>query len=170
MGKQFGFLMDKSNEEKFLHYVLESANMYTDEIKHREGRVNELSDEVMNYNWLKIYFSVKEEMDIEYKELPNGGKYINGISESVIEYCRTVVSKNEKSIMRGRLWVEMKYYDDKGELKNKSKELEGLYKDLCKWIRKNLRKVIIEEDGSVRKEYVSESMVGLVEEGYFLHG
>lgn len=167
MGKQFGFVMDEKDKKKFLDYVLENGKIYSDE-KHLNTEL--LSELLKNGHWLKIYFSVKDEMKITYTLLSNGRKYINSDKESVIEFRNTNVYESDTRILRGRLWVEMKYYDNEGELRTKRKELDELYKNLCKWIKKNLKKVTVEEDGSTWKEYVSESMIGLVEEGYSLHG
>lgn len=164
MGKQLGFMLDRKDEKRFLNYALERGELYSDEEKFEEGKIYEVSDEFINYNWFQVFISAKDEMKVTFEELSNGRKYISSVSEPVIEFSRTVI-KN-KTIMRGRLWLEMKYYDDKGELKTKSKELDELYRDLCKWIRKNLKKVTIEDRGFVWKGYASDSMDELMKEGY----
>lgn len=141
MGKQFGFLMDKKDEKNFLDYVLEIGKIYSKEQKFKAGQIYEVSDEFIEYNWFKVYFSTKDEVNISYIELPNDRNYIDGITQPIVEYCRTGINEPDKSVIRGRLWVEMKYYDDEDKLRSKSNELDKLYRDLCKWIRRNLKKL-----------------------------
>ena len=169
MGKQFGFIMDANDKDKFLNYILENGEIYFGEKGSDIEKISEISERLKKGNWFKLLIAVKDEMEITYTILSNGIKYIYSGNEPVIEFRNTTVNESEKKIMRGRLWVEMKYYKE-GELTTKRKELDVLYKNLCKWIKKNLKKVTVEEDGSTWKEYVSESMIGLVEEGYSLHG
>jgi hypothetical protein len=71
--------------------------------------------------------------------------------------------------MTGRLWMEMRYYDDDGILLTKSPELDMWYKELVKWIKKNVpRQEVITSTGT-EKIYISESIKKLVEEeGYSL--
>lgn len=169
MGKQFRFLMDRKDEKRFLNYVLEKGKIYYDDIRDTDGRICEVNDNLINKDWFKVFFSTEDEVNVKYTKLPGGLKYIGGSDEPVIEYCRTGVNEPDKSVMRGRLWVEMKYYD-KGELLTKGNALDELYRDLCKWIRKNLKKVTVEDTGRMRKEYSSESLIRFIEEGYSLLG
>lgn len=166
MGKQIGFMLDRKDEKRFLNYALERGNLYSCDKKFEEGRIYEASDRFINYDWSQIFISTKDEMKVTFEVLPGGRKYISSVCEPVIEFSRTGIEKKNKTIMRGRLWLEMKYYDDEGVLRTKSKELDELYRDLCKWIRKNLKKVTVEYHGCVWKGYVSDSMDELIKEGY----
>ena len=71
---------------------------------------------------------------------------------------------------RGRLYLEMKYYDASGVLIQKSELLDKWYRELVSWIKKQLQCVEVSSNGKVVKEYVSKSLVKLVEEGYHLLG
>lgn len=138
MGKQFGFVMSEKDKEAFLNYVLERGKIYSDsEYLNKELLTEMLKDG----NWFRIYFSAKDESQIIYTLSSKGRKYINSHKEPVIEFRNTRVYESDTRILRGRLWVQMKYYDDEDKLQSKSNELNKLYCDLCKWIRKNLKKL-----------------------------
>ena len=90
---------------------------------------------------------------------------MDSIESPVIEYSRTIIREDSKEISRGRLWFETKYYNDDGELVQKDIRLEEWYKELCKWIKKNAPKTDL-NIGEKRKEYISKSVLQLLEQGY----
>lgn len=97
----------------------------------------------MERGWFELYL-YKEDFgeiiyaEIIYAETERGCKYINAIDAPVIEFSRTIIRTSSKEITRGRLWLEMKHYDDDGNLLTKSKLLDDWYKELTKWIKCNL--------------------------------
>lgn len=167
MGKQLGFVMDKHDKEEFLKYVLDKGVIYTCD-NYKEQQILQVSELLKNDGWFRVYVTVKSEIPITYTPLSDNRKYIDGISEPVIEILNSAICESDKRIVRGRLWVEMKYFNNEGELITKCRELDELYKDLCKWIRKNLKKVSVELRG--RKEYISESLSKIGEKGYKWQG
>lgn len=50
--------------------------------------------------------------------------------------------ENVKEIARGRLWLEMKYYDNE-TLITKDKLINDWYIELSKWIKSNLTRIEI---------------------------
>lgn len=86
----------------------------------------------------------------------------------VIEYTRTVVREKEKTIQSGRIWMQMKYWDEHHEYVSKSENLDKGYKDIKKWITKHLQKMEQKDErGRVEKNAVSKELVRLFEEeGY----
>lgn len=86
----------------------------------------------------------------------------------VIEFRRTMVRKKEKTIQSGRIWMQMKYWNEHGEYVSKSENLDKGYKDIKKWITKNLQKMEQKDErGKIEKNVVSRELVRLFEEeGY----
>ena len=72
---------------------------------------------------------------------------------------------NVKEIARGRLWLEMKYYDNE-TLITKDKLINNWYIELSKLIKSNLTRIESKE----QKEYVSKSLIDVVKNGYKLLG
>ena len=64
----------------------------------------------------------------------------------------------------------MKYYGIDGDLIRKNELLDRWYKELVRWLKRQLKCVTISMGGRVVKEYVSKSLVSLVEDGYHLMG
>ncbi len=73
--------------------------------------------------------------------------------------------ENVKEIARGRLWLEMKYYDNE-TLITKDKLINNWYIELSKLIKSNLTRIESKE----QKEYVSKSLIDVVKNGYKLLG
>lgn len=60
----------------------------------------------------------------------------------------------------------MKIYDENGTLVEKDSTVEEWYKLLSKWIKKNIPKSEFSVDGKIYKEYISESIMYCVNQGY----
>ncbi len=165
MGKQFRFIMDESDKKFMFEYVIKQGKAYT-HIK-VEG-IKEIF-ELPNSLWINLYFYKDEFGNIKFKYIGEK-KYINSTLSPVIEFGNTIVRTNVKEIQRGRLYLEMRYYDSDGKLLLKSEKLDEWYKELIKWIKKHLKCVEVMSNGKVVKEYVSESLVEYVKDGYKLLG
>jgi hypothetical protein len=113
-----------------------------------------------------VYLYKKDFGELVLDSIPNGRKFIDEIKSPVIEFIRTVVREEDKEVSRGRLWVEMKYWNEKGVQVEKSKALNDWYTGLCKWIKKQLPKSEFSANQETYAEYISNSMKELVEKGY----
>ena len=166
MGKQFRFIMDEMDKKAFFEYVRYAGRIF--ETKRFEGTVEIL--DFPSHLWLKLYLFKDEFGRLEFKEILDGKRYIDTTVSPVIEFRDTMLRENVKEIQRGRLYLEMKYYDASGVLIQKSELLDKWYRELVSWIKKQLQCVEVSSNGNVVKEYVSKSLVKLVEEGYHLLG
>lgn len=166
MGKQFRFIMDETDEREFFEYIKHDGRIF--ETKKSEGTL-EIS-EFPNYIYLKLYLSKDEFGELEFKENLDGKKYINTTVSPVIELRKTILRENIKEIQRGRLFVEMKYYNDNDEIQQKNGLVDVWYKELIRWIKRRLYCVEVILNGKVTKEYVSESLIAFVEDGFHLLG
>lgn len=166
MGKQFRFIMDENDKKAFFEYVKCTATVYVTKKLEGTTEIVGLPDEL----WINLYLYKNEFGKLIFNEISNGRKYINTSISPVIEFGNTLVRKNVKEIQRGRLYVEMKYYDENGQLMQKDELLDNWYRELVKWIKKQLQCVEVTYNGKVIKEYASESLVNLLEEGYLLLG
>ena len=63
-------------------------------------------------------------------------------------------TKPQKGVNRGRLWLEMKYWNNDGDLVEKSKDIDQWYGTLSRWIRTNLKE-------KVASTYATPSMLEL---------
>lgn len=166
MGKQFRFIMDEIDKKAFFEYVIHTGRVF--ETKKFEGTV-EIFD-LPDYLWINLYFYKDEFGELEFKESIDGKKYINTKTSPIIEFGETILRKNIKEIQRGRLFIEMKYYGIDGDLIRKNELLDRWYKELVRWLKRQLKCVTTSMGGRVVKEYVSKSLVSLVEDGYHLMG
>lgn len=158
--------MDEKDKGAFLEYVKHTGRIF--ETKRVEGTV-EIFD-LPNYLWINLYLYKDEFGRLVFRDGGDGKKYINTTTSAVIEFGNTMVRKNVKEIQRGRLFLEMKYYDTNGILIQKDELLDKWYKELVRWIKRRLQYVEVVSNGKVVKEYVSNSLVKFVEEGYLLLG
>ena len=165
MGKQIRFYMSPEDEERFKDYILRTGEMIYEDNENDPVSISELLDTERPF-WFHLSLCFKNE-PIEYDEVSSGRKYINALEANIIQWFRTSKHNNGKYIKYGRLWVEMYTYID-GEKIYKGEELDNWYKDLCKWIRKNIPRREIEQNGDVYKEYISDSIYELVQQGYKL--
>lgn len=155
--------MDDRDQEKLIQKVCEQGIiLYND----RNNGIKEISS-LPDGNWIHLYFLKHKDakiiesdgclLDVDVLRLP------------VLEVRQTFVRTKIKEIQRGRLYFENKYYEN-DNLINKEKELEEWYKEIIKWIKKELKCVEIMNNTKLTKEYVSVSLVKYIEEGFKLIG
>lgn len=164
MGKQINFFIDKETEEKFFVYLNEKGVAILEGNNKMPLIVDKLPAPFSEKGWFKLYL-YNNAGDLIIKKLATGRECVDSIESPVIEYSRTIIREDSKEISRGRLWFETKYYNDDGELVQKDIRLEEWYKELCKWIKKNAPKTDL-NIGEKRKEYISKSVLQLLEQGY----
>ena len=163
MGKQFGFIMDRVDENEFLKMILEDGKAF------QGTGVMQIFSPPESI-WIKLYLTKSEFGELKIRKTENDIQYIDPIESSVIEFNETIPRIKIKEIQRGRLYLDNKYWDDNNQLIKKNENLDIWYKELVRWIKKRLRCVETCPYGKVVKEYVSESLVKYVEEGFHLLG
>ena len=165
MGKQINFLMDKDTEDKFLIYVKENGVAIFEGNNDSPKIIELLPEPFTGRGWFKVYL-FNNQGDLILNKLSTGREFIDSIKSPVIEFSRTIIRVGAKEVTRGRLWFETKFYNEDGELVSKDNNLDDWYKNLCKWIKKNAPKTEISINGTQYKEYITKSVVQLLENGY----
>lgn len=165
MGKQINFLMDKDTEEKFLIYIKENGVAIFEGNNDSPKIIEVLPEAFSGKGWFKVYL-YNNQGDLILNKLSTGREYIDSIKSPVIEFSRTIIREGAKEVSRGRLWLETKFYNEDGDLVSKDSDLDEWYKNLSKWIKKNAPKTEISNNGREYKEYITKSVVQLLEQGY----
>ena len=163
MGKQFRFIMNEEDSERLIQKVLETGKVYCKNSSREIVQIYSLP----KTNWLHLYFVKNKYEDII--KFFEEAKYVDVVREPVLELRQTYVRAKTKEIQRGRIYLERTYYENEF-LVYKDAELEKWYKELVKWIRNNLTCLETFANGKVTKEYVSESLIRYVEDGFKLIG
>lgn len=156
-------------ENLFKEIILQDGMILFEGTNLEPMSIIELPQEFSSNDWHSVYLYRREFGELILDKLPNGKQYIDIISSPVIEFIRTVVREDEKEVSRGRLWMEMKYWNEAGELVEKSKLLNDWYSSLCKWIKKKLPKTEISINEDTYVEFISPTMKKLVEKGYKIY-
>lgn len=165
MGKQINFFMDKDTEEKFLIYIKENGVAIFEGNNDSPKIIEVLPEPFSGKGWFKVYL-YNNQGDLILNKLSTGREYIDSIKSPVIEFRRTIIKEGAKEVSRGRLWLETKFYNEDGDLVSKDSDLDEWYKNLSKWIKKNAPKTEISNNGREYKEYITKSVVQLLEQGY----
>lgn len=156
--------MDDQDEKSFVEFILKNAEIYFEGEFEVPVKIKELPEKFSGKGWFKVYLYRSDLGGMEVEEISNGRKIINSTKSPVIEFIRTIIRNDESEIRRGRLWVEMKYYDNQNLLSEKPKDLNELYSILGKWIKGNLIKTDMINNNRKRTEYVSSSIVPLLKD------
>ena len=173
MGRQYHFAMEGADEKLFMEYLKDNGYIVYLERTHRMPEIIEEFPASFSDAWfICIYHPAFG--DMKFKSYMLDGKsntkidYIESMTEPVIEFTRTLVCHEEKKIRSGRIWMQMKYWNEYDELVSKSENLDKGFKDIKKWIKKHLQNMEQKnERGKVEKIAVSKELVRLFEEeGY----
>ena len=161
MGRQFGFSMDENDEKAFFEFLRQDNVIYFNESRMKPKAISEFPVTI----WIIMYIYNERFGKLVFHEYDQGKFSIRPMDAPVIEFCQTFVRDNEQRIQRGRLWFDIKYWDN-GVWKQKDKSIEGVYKQCVKWIKKNLKCIIIQRNGYQKKEYISKSLEQKALAGY----
>jgi hypothetical protein len=169
MGKQIRFLLDEDTEIRFIEYVMQDQEC--DILLHKENweryAIKNVSD-IFDSDQYQVHLYKEEFGDVQYENMEEGWVFYK-IGTPDIEYSRPIINESpEKEIIAGRLWVEMRYYDDDGILTMKDEKLDECYKQLVKWIKRNTkRKTVTMPNGETETGYMTDSMQVLLESGEY---
>lgn len=154
MGRQFTFIADKKDTEAFIEFVSKTGVVL---FKDRFEGIIEVNSRP-NVYWTIFYFYKEEFGELRFL-VSRGKKYISTLDSPVIEFSETSFQEHKMEIIRGRLFVEMKFYDEHGKLIIKDKSLSNWYSELVNWLKQRLVHIDIFNGENITKEYVSESLV-----------
>ena len=168
MGKQINFYMDSIDEALFIDIVLRKGKMYDQLGNNTPTKIRALPDKISEPGGFMVYLYENNYLMNKYGSLDGEINNIDIFKDPVIEFSRTIIRTSSKEISRGRLWLEMRYFDEEDKPLTKDESINNWYKELSKWIKKHLpRREIVEKNGTF-KEYISQSLIELVENGYKL--
>jgi hypothetical protein len=170
MGKQIGFLLDKDTEKRFIEFIMQDQECDI-RLRKKNGEryaIKEAS-ELLESDEFQVHIYRKNFGNVEYEILNNGRVFYNTTFTPEIVYSRTITRElPQKEIIRGRLWVEMRYYDDDGNIVMKDEKLDECYKQLVKWIKRNAkRRTAVLTNGRILTYYMTDSMQVLLEGGEY---
>ena len=166
MGRQINYYMSEEVDNKFIEFIKEQNYefLFYDFKNNALIRLNKEKYNEFNEKYAYLYKPEYEELFMKDEPLVR----IDQIASPVIDFTRTNIDHDEKIVIRGRIWIETKYYNSSGELVEKNAELVKDYNRLVRWIKKNVPfREIIQED-YVEKEYANDEIVELVNQGYRL--
>lgn len=164
MGKQFRFIMDKADGNEFIKMILDSGGKVFENKERKVVQVFSLPEDI----WIHLYLTKDEFGQLNLRNIENDNQHIDPYEACVIEFGETILRVKLKQIQRGRLYLKNKYWDENEQLVQKNENLDKWYKELVRWIKKRLKCVETYPHGRVVKEYVSESLVEYVEDGFNL--
>jgi hypothetical protein len=118
--------MVNSDEIKFLEEVQRNNDLLI-------TKEQDIIDNYSNLNDQRIFYLKSNRSEI----ITNSNGNINSINSDIIEFSRSMPIGNKVSY--GRLWVELKYYNEFGESIKKENWLNDKYNLYSKWIKRNLR-------------------------------
>ena len=157
MGRQINFYMDLEKEKKLIEYLMEQQLI----IFSSPNKCNNIN----NYMLYKdLYITLNEKCFRELsKNIKEDNFYIDVYVSNVIEYMRTRIDINQKSISYGRLYIVTSYFDNNSKLIYKDYELVKVYEKLVRWIRKNCPMTEYIQNNKLKRAYMSSGIKELVE-------
>lgn len=130
MGKQIRFFMLPEEEKKFIDIVLAQKDLLV-RPKFKDGNMDLIRDS-LNISDYKLYIVTKQS-----RIVCRSTGFISETLSDAIEFLRCKIDNHK--LEYGRLWVEMKYWDEKGQLITKDKQLNKRFEFYRKWIKENYR-------------------------------
>jgi hypothetical protein len=160
LGKQLQFLLDIDTENQFVKHILSEEN---NRILFNGYPIAELPKPFTVEGWFTVYLYRPEFGEIVTENIDNLRSYIRPNYSPVIEFSRTIVREEKKELSKGRVWVEMKYFDKNGFEKHKPKELNDFYNNVTRWLKKAAP---LQEINGSQKVHVTEKILKKIELGY----
>jgi len=173
MGRQHVFAMDEEDEILFMEYLRGNGYViYQDDKSGIPKLIEKFPEPFSSKGWFILYLYRSNFGEMKFRELNDGRLYLDAGIAPVIEFSRTIVRHgNVREIQFGRIWVEMKYYDENEMLVKKSEELDKGYKDIKRWINKQLGKSNVHfKSGACKECVISKSLIKLIEENKYKSG
>jgi|GEM_PF-3523611 len=142
MGRQIGFLMEKTDEDAFWEFLCSDPKIWAMNPPFKENKcvkLKKLPDLAKPWGRSIVIWheDLCDEDILKYIET-QGYWLINKGAKEVIEFLRSRwYRKEDQSLGGGRLWYERFRYDEDGNKVLKNPALDRLYDTLAKWIRKH---------------------------------
>ena len=159
MGRQINFYMDSVDEKKFADFLTKEENMFFYLNRQKNiipDSLKKLPSEEVKFSFSIVLWS-KDFFNPFLRKIEGKEEYsFDKTKSEVFEFSRCVVKDNK--VIRGRIWYETSYYDEKGELIKKPEYMDKVYNQIVRWIKKNSKKI--------GTNYYFPSAIELKEKGY----
>lgn len=157
MGRQINFYMSNEVQERFIDFLNTKEFIFVD---YNASIVNDILDDSKR----EIYLYKQDYGDISMSQ--NNKAHIDSLKSPIIQYIKTIIKEEQQTVLRGRLWIETKYYDEEGEVINKGESVLKDYQMLVRWIKKNVPYQQIKKKDHYIKGYINDELRELQENGY----
>ena len=159
MGRQINYYMSPKVQENFVEYLIQNQFVFLDYYA-------KTVEQPLSKSVYRMYLYKPEYGDVVMRK---DCKDILDVPKSpVIQFNKTSINEEKKKVIWGRLWVEIKYYDEKGEIITKNDSLVKDYGRLNRWIKKNVPRYEYRSGKHVYKEYINDEILELQKEGFIL--
>lgn len=159
MGKQINFYMSKTTQRDFVEFLKQNNFLFL-------NRDSAVIDDISFDNISTVYLYKRDYGNIIRHQ--SDIKDLDIIKSSIIEFSKTRILKEKKKILRGRLWISTQYYDENNMIIKKEGVIIKDYQRLVRWIKKNVPYQNIQKGEYYVKEYASDELVALQDEGFAL--
>lgn len=161
MGRQINFFMSKLVEKEFFDLLCRQGySIFYEDYKEKRIRKVMSYDELDESMWLILLY---KDVYGSLTYLDNEKLRIDKLNCSVIEWCRTVVNVEEKTVKRGRIWMSDLINFESSE---KETQFKKDFNSLMRWIRKNVPRQENNHNGYIIKEYINDEIIYYMNKGY----
>ncbi|MBD5489915.1 MAG: hypothetical protein HDR13_14180 [Lachnospiraceae bacterium] len=157
MGKQIIFYMSNDVQERFIDFLNKKEFFFVD---YNASIINDISDDSKR----DIYLYKQDYGNIIMSQ--NNNVNIDSLKSPIIQYKKTIIKEEQQTVLRGRLWIQTKYYNEKGEVINKGESVLKDYQMLVRWIKTNVPYQQIKKKDHYIKEYINDELKELQERGF----
>jgi len=156
MGRQINFYMSEKVQTEFIEFLEQNNFLYVDYYVDKTVHPS-CKDEYMVYLYKEAYGELVKKFDDTVYDNSHG---------PVIEYSKTLIREDKKTITRGRLWMTDWYFDEAGNKVKKNELLTKDYEKLVRWIKKHVPYQVYNHKGYMLKEYINDEVIELQKQGY----
>lgn len=166
MGRQINFYIEKELEHQFMQFVFNKGYIIGGEnLRNKQlivfKNVKDIDPKIYSVCLYKEeYGQLIVENDCDYR--------IDYNKSPVIEFTDTFINYEEKSVMRGRMWMQPKHYDEHDNVVSKDLRLTKDCTSFVRWIKKYALYQEITKGKYIVKEYISENMKPIANSGFRL--
>lgn len=157
MGNQINFYMSKHVQDSFIEYLEQNQFVFLDD----DSKILFRSNSKIIFD---LYLYKKDYGNIIMRQ--DNKEIMDSIKSPVIQYNKSVIDERQKKILRGRLWISNKYYNDDGKLIKKNEMFLKDYQMLTRWIKKHVPYQKIKKNEFFFNEYVNDELIELQEKGF----
>lgn len=157
MGRQINFYMSNDVQERFIDFLNKNEFVFVD---CNASMINDILDDSKR----DIYLYKQDYGNIIMSQ--NNKSNIDSLKSPIIEYIKTIIKEEQQTVLRGRLWIETKFYNEKGEVINKEESVLKDYQMLVRWIKKNVPYQQIKKKDHYIKGYINDELKELQERGF----